>query len=29
MTLITLVAYYANRLLGGYPSLYDAILKEK
>lgn len=29
MTLITLVAYYVNRLLGGRPSLYDAMLEEK
>lgn len=28
MTLITLVAYYVNRLLGGRPSLYDAMLEE-
>ncbi len=29
MTLITLVAYYVNRLLGVRPSLYDAMLEEK
>lgn len=29
MTLITLVAYYVNRLLGGQPSLYEAMLQEK
>lgn len=29
MTLITLVAYYVNRLLGGRPSPYDAMLEEK
>lgn len=29
MTLITLVAYYTNRTLGGQPSLYGALLKEK
>lgn len=29
MTLITLVAYYVTRLLGGRPSLYGAMLEEK
>lgn len=29
MTLITLVAYYTNRTLGGQPSLYGALLKER